>query len=70
MLTNIEETTLHGCNDLYFRQIGTIRAFVVYIVVIKLILNLGVKLILLSKVGFEEYKNSFKSIKKITVYYA
>lgn len=38
--------------------------FVVYIVVIKLILNPGVKLILLSKVGFEEYKNSFKSIKK------
>lgn len=44
--------------------------FVVYIVVIKLILNLGVRLILLSKVGFEEYKNSFKSIKKIPVYYA
>lgn len=44
--------------------------FVLYIVVIKLILNPGVKLILLSKVGFEEYKNSFKSIKKITVYYA
>lgn len=49
-------------------RLGQFNVFVVYIVVIKLILNLGVKLILLSKVGFEEYKNSFKSIKKKSLF--